>query len=83
MAPRRYMTKFPANWVIPPNEPSVPVPRAPGGTTDIEVQHAQVNTETAALPTDSSALALQCQIALSPVNGASSDLLRYSDHGGI
>jgi hypothetical protein len=49
------MTKFPSNWVIPPNEPSVPVPRAPGGTTDAEVQ---VNTETAALPTDSSAPAL-------------------------
>jgi hypothetical protein len=53
--PRRYMTKFPSNWVIPPNELLVPVPRAQGGTTDAEVQ---VNIETAVLPTDSSAPAL-------------------------
>jgi hypothetical protein len=58
MAPRRYRTTFPSDWVVQSVEPSVTVPRAPGGTIDVELPNAQVITETAALPTDSSALVL-------------------------
>jgi hypothetical protein len=58
MALWRYRTTPDSDWVVQPIELSVPVPRAPDGTTEVEVQHAQANTETTALPTDSSMLAL-------------------------
>jgi hypothetical protein len=63
----RYKTKLPSNWVVSHIELSVPVPRARGGATDVEVQHAQVvNTDAAALPANSSAPALPVLDRLEP-----------------
>jgi hypothetical protein len=79
----RYKSKLPSSWVVSHIEKPAPVPRARGGATDGEEHHALVNTETAALLTDSSAPALPVPDRLEPTQSPFERPLPFSQSHGV